>query len=195
MNATKADSKAFFNEDDELGLLGCILRGGLKILTEVAAAVPQQWLIHTEVHDSYVVALSLLNDGEGPSVANMSRAWVQFHGNRPVPKETWSKALASIPSSSNWPYYRDGLTEASRRRRLRDAGLNLANDIADPTIPVATTMAQLESFIAGNTVSQSVSVCSRDVLKSLLAQMEAARDRRKSGQLSGIKTGIFGGNL
>ena len=190
MNATNANSKAFFNEDDELGLLGCILRGGLKTLTEVAAAVPQEWLIHTEIHDSYGIALSLLSDGEGPSVANMSRAWVQFHGNRPVPKETWSKASASIPSSSNWPYYRDGLTEASRRRRLRDAGLKLANDIADATKPVAETMARLESFIAENTVTRSVSVSSNDVLKTQVDEMKAASERRKNGLLSGIKTGF-----
>jgi replicative DNA helicase len=147
-------------------------------------------LTNAEIHDSYVVALSLMNESPVSFRLAMARQWVQLHGNRPIPEEIWTKASESVPSAGNWGYYHQGLIETFQRRRLRDAGLKLANDVSDATKPVVKITAQLEAFIAENTNTRSVSVSSRDVLKSLTDQMKAASERRKNGQLSGIKTGF-----
>ena len=190
MNAANAASKAFYNEDDELGVLGCCLKGNLATVADIAAAVPLELLTNTEIRDTYEIALSLLADNVRPSTAAMQRAWVLRHGNRPMPSDVWKESADSIPSPLNWDYYRQGLVETSRRRKIREASLKLAHDIADPTKPITETVTHLEAFIAENTGTRSKSVCARDVLKSHADQMRAAYERRKNGLLSGIPSGL-----
>ncbi len=190
MSATNAASLAFYNETDELGLLGCCLKGNLAIVSDIAAAVPLDLLTNTEIHDSYEIALTLLADNVRPSKEAMQRAWPLRYRDRPIPVSMWDTALNTTPNAINWDFYRQGLADTQRRRTIRDTALKIAEDVSDTTKPVTQTMAKMEAVISENTRTRSVTATSRDVLKRHAEQMEQACERRRKGLLSGIPTGI-----
>ena len=193
MSAINAASKAFYSEEDERGILGCVLKGSPQTVSDIAAAVPASWLTHPDVHDSYETALELLADNQPRTRAPMGRAWARRYGDRPIPQELWDAASKLVPTNgSNWDWWKQGVEEASKRRAIQAAGLKLAHDIGDPTKPISEAVTQLETFVVQNTTTtRPASVSSREVLKSQLDQMKAAAERRKNGKLSGIPTGLW----
>lgn len=182
-------SDAFHSEQDELGLLGCILGSNLETAADIAATVTPGMLFSDAIRDSYEVALSLVSENVQVTLPALDRAWSQKFGKRPAPLELWANAEGATPSASNHPYYSLGIREAYQRRKLRDAAHRLIHASGDPSKPIDAMIADLEAGIAPEGNERVKTSDGKSVVRRLIDDLQE-RSKRK-GKLSGIPTGFW----
>jgi len=182
-------SDPYYSESDELGVLGCCFRGDLTILSDIAASFQPVMLFNDPVRDSYELSLILLSENQRTTTASMERLWAKTHGNRPAPKEVWSKAMSAIPSASNHPFYVQGVRDAFRRRKLRDAAVKMNHATSDKTKTPEAIIAELEEGIALEADKVVTSCDSKTAMRGYIDDLKHRFNNK--GKMSGIPTGFW----
>jgi len=182
-------SDPYYSESDELGILGCCIRGTLANVSDIAASIRPATLFNDDVRDSYELVLALLAENSKPSLPAMERLWAQTQGIRPIPRDLWKNAMAAVPSASNHPFYAQGVFDAYRRRALRDAAQRLLHDSGDAAKSPEAMVADLEAGISNEGNQAVISCDGKTVVREFIDDLQKRAERK--GKLSGIPTGFW----
>jgi len=96
--------------------------------------------------------------------------------------------MEACPSPANLPYYIKGITEATHRRQLRDAGDRLIRESAVLTLKPDQIVSNAEAGLAIEASRETITT-SKQVAGSFVDQMQDRFNRK--GTLSGIGSGFF----
>ena len=175
----------FFAEEDELGLLGCILTGDPDVATDALASIKLDWIVTDTVRDSLEVIRSM-ESCSTVTIQSLGKEWKK-RSTSPMPFDAWNRAMEVCPSSANIPLYIQAISDAFHRRQLRAAGDRLVRESAVSTLPVDQIVANAESGLTID-ASRETLTNAKQVAVSFVDQMQERFARK--GTLSGISTGL-----
>lgn len=181
-------SDPYFPKDDELGMIGACLTGSIDTCSDALAEIRSNWITQDNLRLTFDCIRSLVQDNRQPTLPELGKEWKKAYGQLPMPINDWNQAMEACPSPANLPYYLKGITEATHRRQLRDAGDRLIRESAVLTLKPDQIVSNAEAGLAID-VSRETLTTSKQVAGSFIDQMQDRFNRK--GQLSGIPTGFF----
>lgn len=177
-----------FPRQDELGILGCCLIGGIDTAIDAVATVPVDAIFSDDVRESYSIIEQLATQGDRCDLDHITREWARRNGGRSVPTQMWQDAMEATPSAVNLPFYTKGVLDAYRRRRVRDMGSVLINKAVDASNSVDELMAEAEGVLAGQETDQVEVLNGKEAAAACIKDLE---DRfRRQGATGGIESGF-----
>lgn len=182
-------SDPMFPREDEIGLLGACLLGGIDTAVDVVGMVPVNAVFADDVRDSFALVERLATEGRPCDIIALDREWARVHGNRPKPMDLWLGSQDACPSSANAPLYAQGVLDGWRRRRVAEAGSLLASRAKEGQTTVDELLAEAESVLTGHESAQVEITSPKEVARSFIGSVE---DRhRRQGAIGGIETGFM----
>jgi len=181
-------SDPYFPKDDELGMIGACLTGSIDTCSDALAEIRSNWITQDNLRLTFDCIRSLVQDNRQPTLPELGKEWKKAYGQLPMPINDWNQAMEACPSPSNLPYYLKGITEATHRRQLRDAGDRLIRESAVLTLQPDQIVSNAEAGLAIEASRETITT-SKQVASSFVDQMQDRFNRK--GTLSGIGSGFF----
>lgn len=181
-------SDPYFPKDDELGMIGACLTGSIDTCSDALADIRSNWITQDNLRLTFDCIRSLVQDNRQPTLPELGKEWKKAYGQLPMPINDWNQAMEACPSPSNLPYYLKGITEATHRRQLRDAGDRLMRESAVLTLKPDQIVSNAEAGLAIEASRETITT-SKQVAGSFVDQMQDRFNRK--GTLSGIGSGFF----
>lgn len=179
---------AFLAEQDELGVLGACLLGGLDASSDAIASVPGSMVVSDQVRESLEVIESMVRSGIVPTLETLHREWRRSKGKADAPIQIWNQALDACPSAGNLAWHAEAVRDAYLRRKFREASSKLAADCGDPSVSIQQVISNLEAGIAIDQETAPKTATAKEAVREFI---DDAQERfQRKGQLSGITTGI-----
>jgi len=180
-------SDVYFPKDDELGMIGACLTGSIDTCSDALSEIRSDWITQDSLRLTFDCIRSLVQANKQPALADLGKEWKKAYGQLPIPFDAWNQAMEACPSPANLPYFIKGITEATHRRQLRDAGERLIRESAVLTLQPDQIVSNAEAGLAIEVSRETLST-SRQVAGSFIDQMQDRFNRK--GSLSGIATGF-----
>ena len=181
-------SDPYFPKDDELGMIGACLTGSIDTCSDALAEIRSNWITQDNLRLTFDCIRSLVQDNRQPTLPELGKEWKKAYGQLPMPINDWNQAMEACPSPANLPYYLKGITEATHRRQLRDAGDRLMRESAVLTLKPDQIVSNAEAGLAIEASRETITT-SKQVASSFVDQMQDRFNRK--GTLSGIGSGFF----
>ena len=182
-----ADSH-LYPTDDEMGLVGACLLGGVDTAIEVCAQVPVNAIFHDSLREAYSLIHHLSGVGSQCDQMALAREWNRLKGAQPAPIELWLAAENACPSPANASWHVQGVMDGWRRRRVMESGSLLASRSKDASVTVDELISEAETVLSGNETSQVEILTGKQAAGACISDLEARHARQ--GQIGGIETGF-----
>ena len=179
-----------YPRQDELGLLGACLLGGVDTAIDVVASVPNDAIFSDDIRATYSLIERLATDGSACDQAAIGREWKRVHDGTPAPIALWSSAMELCPSPANAPWFAQSVLDGWRRRRVMESGALLASRAKDAGVTVDEVIAEAEAVLSGNETAQIETLTGKQAAAQCIADLEARHARQ--GRIGGIETGLCG---
>lgn len=174
---------------DELGILGACLNGGVDSTAEVLSLVSLDMVINDQVRDTLSVLAGMMAEGCAITTATISREWGKMFPNQPHPFLCWSDAQDTCPSPESMAgFFADGVRAAFRRRKLATMAQEVLAGASDPSVDIEALTGRVEAAMALPEASCVRPQSSRDVAKDFVDDLQDRMER--NGALSGVTTGL-----
>jgi len=174
---------------DELGVLGACLNGGVDATAEVLSLVSLDMVINDQVRDTLSVLAGMMAEGCAITTATISREWGKTFPNQPQPFVCWSEAQDACPSPESMAgFFADGVRAAFRRRKLATMAQEVLAGASDPSVDIEALTGRVEAAMALPEASCVRPQSSRDVAKDFVDDLQERMER--NGALSGVTTGL-----
>jgi len=180
-------SDVYFPKDDELGMIGACLTGSIDTCSDALSEIRSDWITQDILRLTFDCIRSLVQANKQPTLGELGKEWKKAYGQLPIPFDAWNQAMEACPSPANLPYFIKGITEATHRRQLRDAGERLIRESAVLTLQPDQIVSNAEAGLAIEVSRETLST-SRQVAGSFIDQMQDRFNRK--GSLSGVATGF-----
>ena len=177
----------FYPQEDELGMIGACLTGSIDTCSDALADVRSDWILNDSLRLTFDVIRGIVQENRQPTLQELGKEWKKAYGQLPMPFDVWNQAMEVCPSSSNLPYYVQGITDAAHRRQLRDTGDRLIRESAVVTLKPDQIVSNAEAGLTID-VSKETLQTSKQVAGNFIDQMQDRFNRQ--GTLSGIATGF-----
>jgi replicative DNA helicase len=175
-----------YPNDDEAAVIGCCFDGNSEVISEAYAISP---LIVSDLIRDTIQVLHELSEKRMPTdFMSLSSQWKKTFPGSEVPLDIWTRAMDLVPSSEHLPIHVSVIKEASERRKLREAGLRLAQDAINGEIKPTDAVSTLEGQLLVSASEQSDIVDAKTVVSNFIADTQERFNRK--GQLSGVPTGF-----
>lgn len=175
-----------YPNDDEAAVIGCCFDGNSEVISEAYAISP---LIVSDLIRDTIQVLHELSEKRMPTdFMSLSSQWKKTFPGSEVPLDIWTRAMDLVPSSEHLPIHVSVIKEASERRKLREAGLRLAQDAINSEIKPTDAVSTLEGQLLVSASEQSDIVDAKTVVSNFIADTQERFNRK--GQLSGVPTGF-----
>ncbi len=180
-------SDPYYPTEDELGMIGACLTGTIDTCSDALADIRSDWITQDNLRLTFDCLRGLVQENRQPTLQELGKEWKKAYGQLPMPFDAWNQAMEACPSPANLPYYIQGITEATHRRQLRDAGDRLIRESAVLTLQPDQIVANAEAGLTIEVSKESLST-SKQVAGNFIDQMQERFNRK--GSLSGIATGF-----
>ena len=175
------------NPSDEIGVIGCMLAGGLETAADATESIRGEMFVDTDCATAFGILSEMVNQGNEINILTFHGEWRKRFGERPMP-ERIQTSPDQVPSAANLTYYGDALRDDYRRRRIilgMDRVMQLAGD---PTQSIDSILAEAEPLFFGHEAKTTQNLDGKAFAHGLLGDLEARHERQ--GQLTGIATGF-----
>jgi replicative DNA helicase len=179
-------SNPFYSEEDEFGLIGACISGGLDVCFDAFAQVPSEAIQNDQLRSTYESLKGLVNKSKPVTLGELAKEW-KSNSSEAIPFEAWNRCDELCPSPAGYPMFAKNVLDAHHRRQLRFAGDRLIRESAVSTLSVDQIVSNAEAGlsveVSKDTVQSSKAVVSRFV--------DSTQERfNRKGQLSGITSGF-----
>lgn len=179
-----------YPRQDELGLLGACLLGGIDTAIDVIAGVPVNAIFSDDIRGTFALIERLATDGSACDQAAVAREWRRVHAETPAPVALWASAMEVCPSPSNAPWFAQSVLDGWRRRRVMESGTMLASRAKDAGVTVDEVIAEAEAVLSGNETAQIETMTGKQAAMQCIGDLQARAERQ--GRIGGIETGLSG---
>ena len=179
-----------YPRQDELGLLGACLLGGVDTAVDVIASVPADAIFADDIRGTYAIIERLATHGSACDQSAVLREWQRIHDGTPAPLALWGSAMDACPSPANAGFFAQGVIDGWRRRRVIEGGAVLSSRARDAGVTVDEAMAEAEAVLSGNEAATVDIMSGKQAALQCIADLQARHDRQ--GAIGGIETGLSG---
>lgn len=170
------------NSEDELGIIGCCLAGGLDTAIEAVQSVPSGAFFREDCREAFKIIEVMATNAASIDSVTFAKT---FHTiNKAMPST--AVLTADVPSAHNLSYYVHGVIEAHRKRRLAWASHQVLSRIE--TESADTLTGELESACDAEELKTVTIHDSKDSARLLIDDLEWRYNL--NGKRSGLSTGF-----
>jgi replicative DNA helicase len=173
--------------ESELGIIGCILTGGIDSAIEAMDSINSEMFLDTDCQTAFNVASGMASRGERIDSVTFFHQWNEDHGDHHIPTKLLS-APDTIPSAANLPLYMTDVRDAFHRRHIILELDRVMTAAQDPLTPLETTLSEAQEALFGREIRNVRNVSSKAAAGLLTTDLEARFERK--GALTGISTGF-----
>lgn len=174
---------------DELGVLGACLNGGVDVTAEVLSMVSLDMVINDQVRDTLSVLAGMMAEGCAITSITVDREWRKAFPSATTPFVCWSEAQDLCPSPETMAgFFADGVRAAFRRRKLATMAQEVLAGASDPSVDIEALAGRVEAAMGISEATCIRPQSSRDVAKDFIDDLQTRMERQ--GGLSGITTGL-----
>lgn len=181
-------STPFYSEEDEFGLIGACISGGLDVCSDAFADIPSEAIQHDQLRATYETLRSMVSQSKPITLPELMKEWKRSYGSEPVPFEVWNRCDELCPSPAGYQMFAKNVLDAHHRRQLRAAGDRLIRESAVVTLSVDQIVSNAEAGLSVEVSKEAVQTSKAVVGRFVDSTQE--RFNRK-GQLSGVTSGFF----
>ncbi len=170
--------------EDEMGVIGCCILGGLETSIEAVETVPVDAFSQMPVREIFGIIERLTTEGESITEINLRRRWQESNGTD-FPEDVL-KSADMVPSALNLSYYVAPVLEAWKKDRIVRAcrivwerGLN--EDVTSDAL-----LSEAESVLYAEEITGVLTRNAKEASEIMVNDLE--RRHQLQGKLSGIET-------
>ncbi len=171
--------------ESELGIIGCILVGGLTTAIEAVERIPSDAFFRDDCGKAFAVIETMANASEEIDELTFARKWAEVHHST-APTELTNPTFI-VPSALNLAYYIGPVLESARKRKLLYAATDLINRAHEKSAD--QLLSDLETTLHNHSVISHEAETANQMAKLFIDDCEARHKRE--GALSGIATGFY----
>lgn len=175
------------SNEAELGIIGCCLLDNNAIDEAINAGVKPDWFYDVRCYDLWVIISKMRDDRVPVDMVTISNRLKSDTFNRVGGIEFVSKAMDSVPSAANLPYYLDIARDKHRARKLIDVSQEAINTAYSGATKVDTVLDAFEAKLMG--IRNEHSVDSDFSGKQIASQALGLLQDRCAGKSDAIPTG------
>ncbi len=170
--------------EDEMGVIGCCLIGGLETCIEVVETVPVDAFSQMQIRDVFGIIERLSTNGEPITETNLRRQWKEYNGT-PFPEDVL-KSTDMVPSALNLAYYIGPVLEAWKKDRIVRACRIVWERGMNEEVTSDTLLSEAESVLYAEEITGVLTRSAKEASQILVNDLE--RRHQLEGKLSGIET-------
>lgn len=137
------------SEEAELGVVGCCMLDNNAIDDAVTAGIKADWFYDVRCRDLWIIIAKMRDDRVPIDLVTLSDRLKGDSFNRVGSIEFASRAMDSVPSAANLPYYLDIARDKHRSRQLIEINQEAINTVYSGDKKIDTVMDGFESRLMG----------------------------------------------